>query len=320
MKALIFVLSLAVIIALPAFLIQQVVIFVNDDNIKTANVFQTKTQMVYPNITLCHPKYFDNGKLRAHNISNELANYMTLVMDPSLPSLIEFMLSNLTGTAEIYSRIIATYEPQLDAILELHQMTLLELYKAVAIECELIVIYCELHRESFTSNRFPGGKDETSCCTLFFNEDPIFSLAGTCYTTNVAIAETNAASFSSFTLMADLTDQLTPALEVLFKGLDAVLRDGLVWSVGNSREAAGPATYAEPKLAIPGSVNMIALNMEVIDRSRLNQPCLQGNNMTFKAMFGFYDTNMNCAGLALHQAFNNCSLAPYMGYNQREYG
>ena len=55
-----------------------------------------------------------------------------------------------------------------------------------------------------------------------------------------------------------------------------------------------------------------------IDRSQLgDRKCLSRND-TFERLNGIKQTRKNCEGLALHTAYGNCSVAVYMGYNQRE--
>ena len=209
-KGTIFLLSLFIIVALPTYLTYQMILFANDNSVITAVEWKRAKTLEYPNITICHSKYFHTDRLQMYNITNTLANYMTLALDPSLNDFISFMLSGVTGTADLFRKMLEQQALELDQVLTTYNMTLLELFQSVAFPCESFVIYCEEHRVPKVS-RNVNGNVNNSCCSFFFNKDPIFTQAGTCYTTNKPIMETFPASFNSFKILADINEDKAPS-------------------------------------------------------------------------------------------------------------
>ena len=96
-------------------------------------------------------------------------------------------------------------------------------------------------------------------------------------------------------------------------------RKGLVWVV-SKEDAPGPVLVTDPRRISPGTVNSIGISLSTVDRSSLDveegQECLKRNE-TFELIHGVQNTYINCMGLSLHGLYPNCSLAVYMGYNQR---
>ena len=121
------------------------------------------------------------------------------------------MGSNTTGAGHIFRHMAAQQAAELDRILAANDMSMLELFHAVAIGCEDLIMFCEDHRKFYISQIVAPTNESESCCQRFFNTTPIFSLAGTCYTTNTPILETFPASFNMFKVWADLTDTITPS-------------------------------------------------------------------------------------------------------------
>ena len=209
-KTIILLFSLIIIILLPTYLIHEAVIFAQDTSVSTSVEWKKATTMVYPNITICFPKYFDNRKLVKYNISNSLANYMTFALNPSLNDFVDFMLSGLTGTSREFETMLEKEAANLDSVLNDRNLTIIELFKAVAMSCEDVIVYCDDHRSVTVSTSLPNGQKNTTCCTLYFNEDPIFTHSGTCYTTNKPIIERFPASFSSVKFLLDTRQLESP--------------------------------------------------------------------------------------------------------------
>ena len=63
LKAYIFSTSLAIVVALPAYLAYQLVLYNADVSVINAVEWRRAETVVYPNITVCHSKYFDVRKL-----------------------------------------------------------------------------------------------------------------------------------------------------------------------------------------------------------------------------------------------------------------
>lgn len=63
--------------------------------------------------------------------------------------------------------------------------------------CDDLVGFCENHNKFYPNNQTRVVVNETSCCEMLFHPDPIFTFMGTCYTTKVAIVETNPSVFES---------------------------------------------------------------------------------------------------------------------------
>ncbi len=43
---------------------------------------ETTTEMTFPNVTVCHPRFFSRSRSRARGVSDALADYITLVHRP----------------------------------------------------------------------------------------------------------------------------------------------------------------------------------------------------------------------------------------------
>ena len=77
-----------------------------------------------------------------------------------------------------------------------------------------MVSFCDYHNNFTLSSRFmpdPGSSVMPTCCQTFFDwANPVFTMAGTCYATNVTISETTASVFNAFKVMVDPRDDITP--------------------------------------------------------------------------------------------------------------
>ena len=135
-KTLICILSGLIILGLPTILVLQCVKFYEEpavlskvDRVKNLNV-------TYPNITICHPGYFDFKKMEEYGVSHELGNYMLMVMNPDVRKTMEFMDKNMNfGDGPGIFSFLNQSELDLKAKMEQFQFTeLIQFYKALAIE------------------------------------------------------------------------------------------------------------------------------------------------------------------------------------------
>ncbi len=72
------------------------------------------------------------------------------------------------------------------------------------------MIVCEVHRAFYMANHmwddpFP------SCCDEFFDQEPIFTNEGTCYTTKKAVVETVASTVSSLKVWTMMDEEELPS-------------------------------------------------------------------------------------------------------------
>ena len=112
--------------------------------------------MKYPNLTVCFAKFFDKSRLQgkynnshilyfswfpifidssfifdltAEGISNNLANYMTMALDPNVGNIVEFMGQEIPS----YTLLLQQLQVELDIKLISSGLTLPELFHKVAV-------------------------------------------------------------------------------------------------------------------------------------------------------------------------------------------
>ena len=85
--------------------------------------------------------------LTGHGISEEMANYMTMVFDPMAP----IVKAAKTEQNRSYADRLRNLSEQLDEILADKNLTFRDLMNAVAVRCNDTLPTCEIH------NRYPVG-------------------------------------------------------------------------------------------------------------------------------------------------------------------
>ena len=116
-------------------------------------VFQTATNMTFPNLTVCHTRYFDKARmagrvlvvtvvcvsshlalrtLSAYGINDTLASYMTSILDSGYVNQYRTYESS-SSIGEKYVMMQNHSEHQLNRILHVNNFTLLELFEALAV-------------------------------------------------------------------------------------------------------------------------------------------------------------------------------------------
>ena len=115
-------------------------------------VFQTATNMTFPNLTVCHTRYFDKARMAgivlvtctrfftlhtlpnilAYGVNDTLASYMTSILDSGYLKQYRSYESS-TSIGEMYVMGQNDSEHQLNRILHANNFTLLELFEALAV-------------------------------------------------------------------------------------------------------------------------------------------------------------------------------------------
>ena len=93
-------------------------------------MWDSAQQLQYPYLTVCHPRYFNKTKLGEHGISDTLANYMVVSLDPGM----NLMKALARGEARAPTKAeVLGLDAELQGILKEENVTLVELFKKVAI-------------------------------------------------------------------------------------------------------------------------------------------------------------------------------------------
>ena len=117
--------------------------------------FQTPSNMTFPNITVCHPRYFDKSRMAGrsyvcvtHNtmllidavleygVNDTLVSYMTSILDMGYAKQYA-TFKNSSSIGDHYQMIQNQSEQELNRILRENNVTLLELFEAMAIRYNL---------------------------------------------------------------------------------------------------------------------------------------------------------------------------------------
>ena len=80
-----------------------------------------------------------------YNISNELANYISWSLEFNVKSIYDYMSTHTSG----FKQITEELKGELDQLLIDRNLTILELYKKLAISCDETVNFCEIHRRFY---------------------------------------------------------------------------------------------------------------------------------------------------------------------------
>ncbi len=166
-------------------------------------------------------------------MSDDLAAYLAYAVDPGfLDYYSEF--SRMVPAGAVFKRMISALEVQLHAVLDKHKMTMVQLFRALAItyetqkmhpfyqcqvefvcRCNEFVFFCELHRKFLitpTLDTSNGTGGFASCCDdNYFSNEPIFHNEGTCFTTSATIVETVPSTTSSLKIWLNGDERRGPS-------------------------------------------------------------------------------------------------------------
>ncbi|TRY62037.1 hypothetical protein TCAL_09523, partial [Tigriopus californicus] len=109
-------------------------------------------------------------------------------LDPAVGSFYSFLTSPsrpMPGFAG--KEDFAKMKDELDQTLEEHNLDLLQLFYALAIDCDGFVVYCEIGQDRLLVRGTTNSPHVRFCCGSFFNTKPTFTNAGVCYTSNATI-------------------------------------------------------------------------------------------------------------------------------------
>eukprot|EP00094_Tigriopus_californicus_P009876 TCALIF_09523-PA protein Name:"Protein of unknown function" AED:0.25 eAED:0.25 QI:4/0.75/0.2/1/0.75/0.6/5/0/378 len=310
-KAIIMVASCLIVLMLPIFILLQSLEFSSNTKVTNSAEWSTADSMTYPNITVCHPKYFNSDLLRAYGIDNDLAGYMTFAVNPNAQRYLKFMEDEDNSTQTVTTRLHQQSQ-QLAAILNSKNLNILDLYHKVAVRCKDFIIYCEMKAEIYSNTNINGSPGQKTCCDILFDPKPTFGFSGTCFTTNVEIRETFPSIFHSLKIWTYVDSQNAPSFGIPWKGTDAAERNGIVWAVTYNNSPAVIMSHRPNKLS-SGTHASIGLTKSEIDRIDVPGGCLK-TNQTFTDLTGMVNTKANCQGFANHFQFGKCSLAVFYGY------
>lgn len=245
---------------LPTWTTVKLVDFFTSFEIKTVTETKSMTMMEYPKLTVCHAKYFHKDLMKSQNISDELANYMTMVLDPNVKDFLE----NIKITHPEYIQVLHQYKNDLDRILKQNQMSLLDLYHKIAVRCSDFVRFCEVHRRIYN-----GQNSSKSCCEEIFNQIPFFTTMGTCYSTNTTIWESYPFTFSNIKVWLDAKTKKTPVYQFAFRGSDAMDRGDIYYTISNQDHPAS-ALMQSPNKVSRGASTLIGLTLKEVSRLHLD--------------------------------------------------
>ena len=148
-----------------------------------------------------------------YNISEDLASYMVMSLDMSIKNYTEFMKELLPPGH--YQTLLEQQEEGLTQLLANHNFTnLLDVFRAIAIECRNFLPFCDDHRVFFLSDVATNDTNK-HCCGIVFNNEPFFTPMGTCFSSKRRLNETIPASFSALTILVDSFEKLTPSTETI---------------------------------------------------------------------------------------------------------
>ena len=125
------VVSVALMVFTPIFIAYEFRVYADDDSVYQ-NLHTYRAEAIdYPNITICNPRFFKTEYLQAYNISNDLANYMLLALDPTARKHADFM--SMSFPPGEHSRKLRQLDQQLQAVIRRNNLdSLLELFYLVA--------------------------------------------------------------------------------------------------------------------------------------------------------------------------------------------
>ncbi len=70
----------------------------------------------------------------AYGVDDNMANYMTMALDPTIGAYVDFSTHVDSATKAILGPMLVVYKAKLETLLSTKNMTLVQLFKALAIE------------------------------------------------------------------------------------------------------------------------------------------------------------------------------------------
>ncbi len=123
--------SVVLMLFMPLFIAYELRLYLGDDSVHKNQHTYRADSIDYPNITICNPRFFKNDYLRAHNISNDLANYMMLALDTTVRKHVDFMSMSFPDGS--YIKRLERLEEELQEVLRVNKLdNLLDLFYLVA--------------------------------------------------------------------------------------------------------------------------------------------------------------------------------------------
>ena len=178
----------------------------------------------------------------------------------------------------------------------------------------------------------------------YFQPEPTFSNAGTCYTTNGNLFESTAFVTKNFRLMTNVTENTTLELNPTMHLFDASGRVGVRYALSLFPDLPATSIYWAPRAVMPDTIMSVALSLKQarklriefadwvstickmlqffyiqIDRNGLHgKKCSQARNASFASAFGGLPYSKRaCLALVNQQYMTNCSMLPYFGIHEK---
>ncbi len=156
------------------------------------------------------------------------------------------------------------------------------------------MVFCDIHRVFYTGDNFTGDATGMSCCSAFFDEVPIYTSQGTCFTSKMRVVERLANVFSGLKFFTSFNNDTYPGLpgyftllikpreqccffpwaeyDVSFKASDALDRDGVLYAVSGVEHPV-TAVASSPIYAPHDLVTTVALDVAEVTM-RLVESCI----------------------------------------------
>ena len=125
-------LMVAVCLFMPIFMTVEIVSFYKEVKLVDAIDWRRADAIIYPNITICDSMFFSKTKMDALNISNHMANYLAMGLNPNSGNLFRWYSSETF--VPNYTLIMKGLELELDQILLKHNVGMNQLVKMIAVE------------------------------------------------------------------------------------------------------------------------------------------------------------------------------------------
>ena len=318
---------ITIVFGMPAFITFKLYFWSFDQSLITTIEPISDPYVKYPVITFCNPGLFKKSSLETYDISNELANYISWSLEFNVKSIYDYMSTHTSG----FKQRTEELKDELDQLLIDHNLTILELYKRLAIHCNETVNFCEIHRRFYD----PTIGDGRHCCEVLFDTNPIFTHKGTCYKTNRTIFEHFPLAFSNIRIWTNLLVNRTPEFELGFRGSDAVLSNGIFFAVSNDLDHPAAtlmeyhyATKASSSYNIGISISEVSFPILYfctsiigrfwqVDRTALDTCQKDINVDEFVRNYGVNYSKLNCQVFKDLDNHGQCSINSYFGIHMK---
>ncbi len=219
---------LVVMLGLPALMTFEIFKFASEPRFSDSLVWVEAGVIRYPNLTLCHGKYFDLDRMKGgvvdctiqtffptlslstiayvskynllladFGISEDLANYMTMIFDQTLYRLVEYRERRFGNER----KKLEEKDAELEAVLAEQGADLPGLMGSIAVRCDEFITFCEVHRVFYSGSE---------CCRALFEERPFFGPSGTCFHLRREIYEGSPLVHSTVTVWAEVNETASP--------------------------------------------------------------------------------------------------------------